>query len=63
MNLKNLKKQDKEIYDLTIKEIERQESQINLIASENYVTEAVLEANGSVFTNKYAEGYSGKKVI
>jgi len=61
MNLKNLKKQDKEIYDLTIKEIERQESQINLIASENYVTEAVLEANGSVFTNKYAEGYSGKR--
>ena len=61
MNLKNLKKQDKAIYELTIAEIARQEAQINLIASENYVTEAVLEANGSVFTNKYAEGYSGKR--
>ncbi|MGI6711022.1 MAG: serine hydroxymethyltransferase [Bacilli bacterium] len=61
MNLKNLKKQDKEIYELTVSEIARQEAQINLIASENYVTEAVLEANGSVFTNKYAEGYSGKR--
>src|ERR1700761_8762211 len=44
-----------------LKELERQQSQIELIASENIVSRAVLEAQGSVFTNKYAEGYPGKR--
>ncbi|WP_026389390.1 serine hydroxymethyltransferase [[Acholeplasma] multilocale] len=42
-------------------ELKRQQSHIELIASENYVSEAVLEINGSIFTNKYAEGYPGKR--
>ena len=41
--------------------LERQHSQLELIASENFTSEAVLEATGSVFTNKYAEGYPGKR--
>ena len=43
------------------KETERQNSRLELIASENFTSEAVLEAAGSVFTNKYAEGYPGKR--
>ncbi|ADR24140.1 glycine hydroxymethyltransferase [Mycoplasma leachii PG50] len=43
------------------KELKRQQSHIELIASENYVSQAVLELNGSVLTNKYAEGYPGKR--
>ncbi|HEY9140117.1 MAG TPA: serine hydroxymethyltransferase, partial [Bryobacteraceae bacterium] len=42
-------------------EVERQDAQIELIASENFTSEAVLEATASVFTNKYAEGYPGKR--
>ena len=42
-------------------EVERQQNTIELIASENHVSQAVLEALGSVFTNKYAEGYPGKR--
>jgi len=52
---------DPEIYDLIAKETERQHSSIELIASENFTSEAVFEAAGSVFTNKYAEGYPGKR--
>ncbi|MBI1787739.1 MAG: serine hydroxymethyltransferase [Acidobacteria bacterium] len=52
---------DPEIYDLVQKEVHRQHSQIELIASENFTSEAILEAAGSVFTNKYAEGYPGKR--
>lgn len=52
---------DPDIYDAIRRETERQHSQIELIASENFVSEAVLEAAGSVFTNKYAEGYPGKR--
>jgi glycine hydroxymethyltransferase len=52
---------DPEIYEAIQSETERQHSQIELIASENFVSEAVLEATGSVFTNKYAEGYPGKR--
>src|SRR5215470_20322754 len=52
---------DPEIYDAIRHETERQHSQIELIASENFTSEAVLEATGSVFTNKYAEGYPGKR--
>ncbi len=44
-----------------LKELERQQSQVELIASENIVSRAVLEAQGSVLTNKYAEGYPGKR--
>ena len=42
-------------------ELDRQQTQIELIASENIVSKAVLDAQGSVFTNKYAEGYAGKR--
>jgi glycine hydroxymethyltransferase len=52
---------DPEIADLIQHETRRQHSQIELIASENFVSEAVLEATASVFTNKYAEGYPGKR--
>jgi glycine hydroxymethyltransferase len=52
---------DPEIYDAIQHEVERQHSQLELIASENFTSEAVLEAAASVFTNKYAEGYPGKR--
>ena len=52
---------DPEIYDAIQHEVERQHGQLELIASENFTSEAVLEATGSVFTNKYAEGYPGKR--
>jgi len=52
---------DPEIYDAIRHETERQNSQLELIASENFTSEAVLEATGSVLTNKYAEGYPGKR--
>ncbi len=52
---------DPEIYEAIQHEVERQHSRLELIASENFTSEAVLEATGSVFTNKYAEGYPGKR--
>jgi glycine hydroxymethyltransferase len=52
---------DPAIYELILKETKRQNSQIELIASENFTSEAILEATGSIFTNKYAEGYPGKR--
>jgi glycine hydroxymethyltransferase len=52
---------DPDIYQAILHEAERQHSQLELIASENFTSEAVLEAAGSVFTNKYAEGYPGKR--
>src|ERR1051325_6309798 len=52
---------DPEIYQAIQHETERQHSQLELIASENFTSEAILEATGSVFTNKYAEGYPGKR--
>lgn len=57
----SLKNRDAEVFDTIRKEKERQQSQIEMIASENIVSSAVLEAQGSVFTNKYAEGYPGKR--
>ena len=57
----NLENSDKEIYDSIDNEFTRQKNHIELIASENIVSKAVLEAQGSVLTNKYAEGYSGKR--
>ena len=56
--LKNL---DPEVYDTIRNELERQRNYLELIASENIVSEAVLEAQGSIFTNKYAEGYPNKR--
>ena len=52
---------DPEVADAIRHEVERQHGQLELIASENFTSEAVLEATGSVFTNKYAEGYPGKR--
>ncbi|MBO7368784.1 MAG: serine hydroxymethyltransferase, partial [Clostridia bacterium] len=57
MNYVNLKKQDAEVYASMHRELNRQRNTIELIASENFVSPAVLEAVGSVLTNKYAEGY------
>jgi len=61
MRKEMLKNIDPEIYKLLIKEEKRQEETIDLIASENYVSSAVLRAMGSVLMNKYSEGYSGKR--
>lgn len=58
---KNLKAQDSEVYNAIMGEISRQQNKIELIASENFVSEAVMEAMGSHLTNKYAEGYPGKR--
>ena len=57
----HVKQFDPEIYDALMKEANRQEEHIELIASENFVSPAVLEAVGSVLTNKYAEGYPAKR--
>ncbi len=59
--MKNIKKQDPAIYNAIQGELKRQQEGMELIASENYVSEAVLEALGSVLTNKYSEGYPGKR--
>jgi glycine hydroxymethyltransferase len=56
-----LKQVDPEIYDAIYKETEREATKLELIASENFVSEAVLEAQGGVMTNKYAEGYPAKR--
>lgn len=61
MLFENLKHSDPEIFVAIQKEIERERRNIVLIASENYVSPAVLEVQGSVFTNKYAEGYPGRR--
>ena len=52
---------DSEVYDLCQKELERQTDHLEMIASENFTLPAVMEAMGSIFTNKYAEGYPGKR--
>lgn len=56
-----IQKQDKEIYEVIQNEFNRQNNNIELIASENFVSEAVMEAQGSVLTNKYAEGYPNRR--
>ena len=58
---RSLKESDPEIYEGIYKELTRQQNQIELIASENIVSKAVLEAQGSILTNKYAEGYCGRR--
>ncbi|MFH1847909.1 MAG: serine hydroxymethyltransferase [Candidatus Omnitrophota bacterium] len=57
----HLRSADPDIFNAILKEAERQNGKIELIASENFVSEAVLEAAGSIMTNKYAEGYPGKR--
>ena len=57
----NLEHADKDLYQSISQELSRQQNQIELIASENIVSKAVLEAQGSIMTNKYAEGYSAKR--
>ncbi len=57
----SLKNTDVEIYNAIQKELERQQLGLEMIASENYTSKAVMEAQGSVLTNKYAEGYPGKR--
>jgi len=61
MHLENVKRVDPEIYSAVMQELERQQSVIELIASENIVSDAVLETMGTVLTNKYAEGYPGRR--
>lgn len=61
MNFDNLRLTDPEIFGAIQKEIERERRNIVLIASENYVSPSILEVQGSVLTNKYAEGYPGKR--
>ena len=56
-----IKAQDQAVYEAMNAEKERQEANIELIASENFVSQAVMDAQGSVLTNKYAEGYPGKR--
>lgn len=59
--LDKLKEQDPDIFKAVDDELKRQQNNIELIASENFVSEAVMEAQGSVLTNKYAEGYPGRR--
>ncbi len=59
--MKNLKKQDPRLYNIIQQEAKRQKEGIELIASENYVSPAVLETMGSILTNKYSEGYPGRR--
>ena len=58
---KSLRDTDPEVYSILEKELNRQNEKIMMIASENYTSKAIMEAQGSVMTNKYAEGYSGKR--
>ena len=59
--LEDIQAVDMEVADAITKEFDRQNSHIELIASENWVSPAVMSAMGSVMTNKYAEGYPGKR--
>lgn len=61
MNLNEVKRVDPEVYESMEREIMRQQTHIELIASENFTSKAVMEAQGSQLTNKYAEGYPGKR--
>lgn len=59
--MSHLSDQDPELFKILEREINREESTLELIASENFTSQAVMEMAGSVMTNKYAEGYPGKR--
>ncbi|MDR0956913.1 MAG: serine hydroxymethyltransferase [Endomicrobium sp.] len=59
--MKNVRKNDSKVYDVLVKELKRQRETIELIASENITSQAIMEAQGSCLTNKYAEGYPYKR--
>ena len=59
--MKNINKTDPEIHKIITSELNRQRDTIELIASENFASQSVIEATGSILTNKYAEGYPGKR--
>jgi glycine hydroxymethyltransferase len=59
--MEELRKQDVEVYEVLVKELKRQRDTIELIASENITSQSVMQAQGSCLTNKYAEGYPGKR--
>jgi glycine hydroxymethyltransferase len=61
MDYKNLIENDKEVFSILEKEEKRQNEELELIASENYISPSVLEAMSTIFANKYSEGYSGKR--
>ena len=61
LEVEKIQSQDPAVFEAMLAEKKRQQSNIELIASENFVSEAVMEAQGSVLTNKYAEGYPGKR--
>src|SRR3990167_8449815 len=61
MKLSSLKESDPEVYSIIKKELDRQNNVLELIPSENFVSEAILEASGSILTNKYSEGYPNKR--
>ena len=61
MNYDCIRREDPEVYDAMMRELRRQQDHLELIASENFVSEAVLQAMGSHLTNKYAEGYPGAR--
>ena len=61
MNYEHIRQADPEVYESMMRELQRQRDHIELIASENFVSEAVMEAVGSHLTNKYAEGYPGAR--
>lgn len=60
-SFENLKREDKEVYDAIENELKRQQNKIELIASENFTSNAIMEAMGSYMTNKYAEGYPANR--
>ena len=61
MTKSTLKSSDPELYDILINEVKREDSTLELIASENFVSYPILEMAGGIMTNKYAEGYPGNR--
>ena len=59
--MNNIKNKDRIVYDIINNELNRQQNGLEMIASENFTSLSVMEAMGSVLTNKYAEGYPGKR--
>ena len=60
-DMRPIEEVDPQLAELIQKEVTRQRAQIHLIASENYVSYAMMQASGSVLTNKYSEGYPGRR--